>query len=100
MDLGDLFDGIGGSGQLSPRGQRIARILFGGGLAVLSLFGAVYVLLEDGGLPLRIAGATMFVALAAFGLFAIALGRGVKPFGCFFLLSFAGLFVVRIVFGA
>jgi len=104
MDLGDLlgelFEGIGGSSQLSSRGQRVVRFLFGGGLAVMCLFGAAYVLRDDVGLPFRLAGAAMFLTLAGFGLFGIAFGRGVKLFGCSFLVALVGVFAVRILFGA
>ncbi len=99
-DLGDLFDGIGTTRELGPRGQRIVRFVFGLLLAIVAAVGVWHMILgAEGGVAMRAAGAAMFGALALFGIFGIGLGRGVAGLGCLFLASVGALFVVRIVFG-
>lgn len=100
MDLDDLLESIELGGKAGPRTGAVFRILFG--LVGLFLSGAgIYHLLNyDAGLAFRLAGATLFFFLGCFCLFNVVLLRPWKWPGWLLLLSFAGLFVVRIVFGA
>lgn len=100
IDLDDLLDGIGPSGELGSRGQRVVRVLFGLFLALLCGAGAWQVVTtDDGGVPLRIAYAAMLGCLGLLGLVTIAVGRAGKQLGCLFVVSFAAMFVVRLLFG-
>jgi hypothetical protein len=78
----------------------VLRVLFG----LLGLFlagaGIYHVLSYDAGLAFRAAGATLFFFIACFCAFNVVLLRPWKWPGRLTLLSIAGLFVVRIVFGA
>jgi hypothetical protein len=100
MDLDDLLSGLGPSGTPSKRVQVVARLVFGAVLAALSGVGAYHVATDEAGLPFRLAGVSMFVAVALFGVLGIGLGVRVRALGCLVLASFPVLFLTRILFGA
>lgn len=100
IDLGDLLEGLGTTRQPGPRGQRIGRLVFGLLLGALAFAGAYQVATTDAGGAFRLAGVVMFTTLGLFGVFGLALGVGVRLFGCLAVLSFVALFAVRILFGA
>ncbi|HLF55846.1 MAG TPA: hypothetical protein VI942_03270 [Thermoanaerobaculia bacterium] len=104
LDLDDvleaLFEGVGLRGlPASKRTQGCVRVFFGTVLCGLSLVGAWKTLDYDASLHFRVAGATLFLALAAFGLLNIVFLRKWRWPGCLFVLAFFGLFAVRILFG-
>jgi hypothetical protein len=85
----------------SRRSQQLLRLFFGLLGAAMGATGAVYIGLgrAGGGLHLRACAVALFVFLAAFCLFNVALARAWRWPGRMFVLSFVALFVVRILFG-
>jgi hypothetical protein len=86
----------------SRRAQLIARVFFGLLGTGLSVAGAVHFMLNDRhgvNAVLRANMVLMFVLLGCFCLFNIALARRWRWPGVLFVVSFIGLFVIRIVFG-
>ena len=100
----DLIESIDlGSRSDSERSQAIIRILIGLTGALLAAIGAIKALIDGfngAGLAFRITGSTMFILLGCFCLFNIALHRSWLWPGRGFWISLAGLFLVRIFFGA
>ncbi len=76
------------------------RLFFGILGTGLSTAGMYFTMGFEAGLHFRLAGAVMFFFLACFCFFNIALFKRWGWPGRFFLFSFGGLFVVRILFGA
>lgn len=100
LDLDDLIGDLGGRERTpGPRAQLVIRTIFGLLLVGLSVAGAWKIWGTSGGVPFRAAAVVMFACLAIFGLVTIILARKSRWPGCLFGLSFAGLFVTRIVFG-
>jgi hypothetical protein len=105
--IDDILAGLFGEvvfGRLSRsrRAQLLFRLFFGVLGTVLGVLGAAHVGLDDrygAGTALRATAAAMFLFLAAFFLFNVALGRAWRWPGRMFVLSLVGLFVVRIGFG-
>jgi hypothetical protein len=95
-----LFDDVDLGLKGSQRAQIIMRIFFGGLGVLLSGAGVWHMLFRvEGGLHLRCGAALMFALLAAFCLFNVCLLKKWRWPGRLFLVSFALLFVLRIVFG-
>lgn len=101
--LGDIFNGILGellAGKLrSERLQIYIRMLFGLVGTFLSIAGVLKTATYAAGLPFRLAGMFLFVALGCFCLFNITLLRKWRWPGRLCLISLPLLFAVRIVFG-
>jgi hypothetical protein len=86
----------------SRRFQLLARVFFGLLGALLGVAGAVYLALRSEmaqNLALQATMILVFVFLSCFALFNVALARQWRWPGRLFVLSFVGMFVVRIVFG-
>ena len=102
--LEDLIESIDiGNRSDSGRSQAIIRILIGLMGTMLAAIGAIKALMDGfngAGLAFRMAGGTMFILLGCFCLFNIALHRTWRWPGRGFWISLAGLFLVRILFGA
>ena len=98
VDLGDLLDGFGPDLK-SKRAQAVIRVLFGLLGLVLSAAGGWHMRGYDAGLHFRLAGAAVFFFLGAFFLVNVILARNASWSWKGLLLSFALLFVVRILFG-
>jgi hypothetical protein len=100
--LAEIFGEVAfGSLSKSRRAQLIARVFFGLLGTGLSVAGAVHFMLnndEGRNAALRMNMVLMFVFLGCFCLFNIALARPWRWPGVLFVVSFVGLFVVRIVF--
>ena len=104
LDLDDLVEAIGEAVGLrnlpaSKRTQGCVRVGFGLLLVGLSAAGDWKTLGYPASLHFRLAGMALFVALAAFGLFNIVLLRRWRWPGCLVVLTFVGLFAVRILLG-
>ena len=101
--LGDLFgQAIGGRLSKSRRAQLIFRVFFGLLGAGLGIAGAVhFARLADltRNTAMHVSMVAVFVFLASFSLFNVALGRTWRWPAMFFVVSFVALFVTRIVFG-
>ena len=92
-------------GRLSPsrRTQLLFRVLFGLVGAGLGVTGAVHFGFKDDltqNTALRLSMVSLFVFLASFSLFNVALGRKWRWPGVLFVISFLLLFATRIIFGA
>ena len=100
--LDDLFSGLFdiGGGDLTKRKEFIIRLIIGIAGVALSIAGIVHMVDYNAGLPFRLAGAAIFICLACFCGFNIAMQRKWRWPGRCFVLSFVGIFVVRIIFGA
>jgi hypothetical protein len=98
VDLGDLLDGFGPDLK-SNRPQRVIRVLFGLLGLVLSAAGAWQMRGYDAGLHFRIAAVILFFFLGAFFLVNVILARNASWSWKGLFLTFALLFVVRILFG-
>ena len=102
--LEELIESIDlGSGSDPNRAQLIIRIMIGLTGTLLAAVGAIKALVDGfngAGLEFRMAGGMMFILLGCFCLFNIALHRTWRWPGRGFWISLAGLFVVRIIFGA
>ena len=102
--LEELVESIDlGSGSDSKRSQTIIRILIGLTGTILAAVGAIKSLVDGvfgAGVEFRMDGATRVCLLACFCLLNITLYRTWRWPGRGFWVSLAGLFVVRIVFGA
>ena len=100
----DLIESIDlGSRGDSERSQTIIRIFIGLTGTLMAAIGAIKALMDGfngAGLAFRMAGGTMFILLGCFCLFNIALHRTWRWPGRGFWISLAGLFLVRIFFGA
>jgi len=101
--LGELF-GEAVFGRLSPsrRAQLLVRLVFGLLGAGLGIAGAVHFARRPditSNTPMWVSMIAMFVFMASFSLFNVALGRPWRWPGRYFLVSFAALFMTRIVFG-
>jgi hypothetical protein len=86
----------------SRRAQLLFRLFFGLLGAGLGAFGAVYLAREESAAVNRAMHASMvavFVFLACFFLFNVALGRKWKWPGLGFVASFVAVFVTRIALG-
>lgn len=99
FDLDDLLEGteIGPKG--GPKTQAFFRILFGAVGTFLAIAGAHHMFWYDAGLPFRLAAMAVFVFMGCFCAFNVALYRKWRWPGRLFVVSFVGIFVVRIVFG-
>ena len=105
--IDDMLAGLFGEvllGRLSAsrRARLLFRLFFGILGAALGAAGAVHFsgrsdLTENG--PLRFAVIALFVFLASFSLFNVALGRKWRWPGVMFVVSFVALFVARVVLG-
>jgi len=87
----------------SRRAQFLFRVFFGLLAATLGIIGAVHFALRTGFTAngaLRVSIILVFVFLAGFSFFNIALGRKWRWPAAFFVLSFLAVFVTRIFFGA
>ena len=87
----------------SRRTQLLCRMFFGLIGAVLGTIGAVHFALRTGfttNSAFRFFIVSLFVFLASFSLFNIALARKWRWPAVFFVLSFIAMFVSRILFGA
>jgi hypothetical protein len=100
--LGSILGGLLGErlGR-SRRAQLLLRLFWGLLGASLGAAGAVYVGMggTGGGIHLRACAVALFVFLAAFSLFNVALARAWRWPGRLFVLSLVLLFVARIAFG-
>ena len=101
--LGELFgEAVFGRLGRSRRAQLLARLFFGLLGAILGLIGAWHFTVDRREVTNLVMHASMiaiFLFLACFSLFNVALGRRWRWPGVSFALSFAGLFVARILFG-
>ncbi len=86
----------------SRRAQLLARVFFGLLGTVLCTAGAVHFVrtVASRNTAMSMSMVAMFVFLAAFCLFNVALGRTWRWPGVLFVVSFVSLFVTRILFGA
>jgi hypothetical protein len=106
--IDDILAGIFGEVLLgnraaSRRAQLLARLFFGLLGAALGVAGALHVLRQPDLTPnaaLRASMVSLFVGLACFFLFNVALARKWRWPGLLFVVSFASLFVTRLAFGA
>ena len=103
MDLGDLFEFDFPLREPGPRGKKVIRVLFGLGLASLSLIGVKKGF--DSGYsptswPFNASVTFVFVSLALFGVLSVALGIKSHWPAWLVPISLVLVFVVRIVFGA
>jgi hypothetical protein len=102
--LGTLFEGATVEKlNNSRRVQLLFRILFGLIGGALGAIGAVHFGLTAGltdNVAMRASFAALFVFLACFSLFNIALGRPWRWPGKLFLASLAAIFITRILWGA
>ena len=92
-------------GKLSPsrRTQLLFRVLFGLVGAGLGVTGAVHFGFKGDltqNTAMRLSMVLLFVFLASFSLFNVALGRKWRWPGVLFVISFVSLFATRIIFGA
>ena len=96
--FGEIAVGRGGH---SRRAQLMARMFFGLLGAALCGAGVVYFLRQDydGNQALPAITAGMFFFFGCFWLFNVALGRKWKWPGVLLILSFAGLFLTRVIGG-
>jgi hypothetical protein len=105
--IDDLLAGLFGEvvfGRLSVsrRAQLLARLFFGLIGALLGIIGALYFATGQRNVANPVMQASMiavFIFLACFCMFNVALGRRWRWPGACFALSFAGLFAARILFG-
>ena len=101
--LDDLFEGLLDalfSGKNASKSTEVViRMLFGVMGVALSVAGIYHMMGYDAGWHFRLAAAAMFFFLACFCAFNITLLLKWRWPGRFFILSFVGLFVVRILFG-
>jgi hypothetical protein len=105
--IDDLLAGLFGEvllGRLttSRRAQLLARLFFGFLGASLGAIGALHFFRQGGSQSNPAMSASMvalFVFLACFCLFNVALGRTWRWPGVLFVVSFVSLFATRIVFG-
>jgi hypothetical protein len=101
--LADLFgEAVRSRLGSSRRAELIARVFFGLLGAGLCAAGAVHFVrsVAPGHTAMSASMVAMFVFLAAFFLFNVALGRTWRWPGVLFATSFVSLFVTRILFGA
>lgn len=102
--LGQLFGHVVfGKLNNSRRAQLLFRFFFGLLGATLGIVGVVHFALRAGFTAngaLRVSIILVFLFLAAFSLFNIALGRKWRWPAAFFALSFVAVFLTRILFGA
>jgi hypothetical protein len=102
--LAELFgEAVFGRSSRSRRAQLRARLFFGVLGALLGLAGALHFTVgrREVSNPVMQAGMiAVFLFLACFSLFNVALGRRWRWPGICFALSFVGLFAARILFGA
>jgi predicted acyltransferase len=101
--LGELFGEVilGRLGR-SRRAQLLARLFFGLLGALLGLAGALHFTVGRRGLTnpvMQACAIALFLFLACFSLFNVALGRRWRWPGICFALNFAGLFAARILVG-
>ena len=99
----ELFEGlidawISGKGT-SKRTEVVMRVFFGLMGVALSLAGLYHIVGYDAGWHFRLAAAAMLFFLACFCAFNITLLLKWQWPGRYFVVSFIGLFVVRILFG-
>jgi hypothetical protein len=101
--IDDLFEGLLDalfSGEkASKRMEVIMRMLFGFMGVTLSVAGIYHMMGYDAGWHFRLAAAAMLFFLACFCAFNITLLLKWRWPGKFFILSFIGLFLVRILLG-
>jgi hypothetical protein len=105
--IDEILSGIGevlfrNRGQ-SKRAQRFARLFFGLLGAFLGIAGVVHFLSRPSFTNNSLFNASivaMFLALACFFLFNVALARSWRWPGLLFVVSFVGMIVTRIAFGA
>jgi hypothetical protein len=86
----------------SRRAQLLFRVFFGLIGAGLGVTGAVHFALKTGfteNTALRLSMVALFVFLASFSLFNVALGRKWRWPGVLFVISLVSLFATRIIFG-
>jgi hypothetical protein len=87
----------------SRRAQLLFRVFFGLLGAGLGVTGAVHFGFKADltqNTALRLSMVALFVFLASFSLFNVALGRKWRWPGVLFVISFVSLFATRIIFGA
>jgi hypothetical protein len=99
----ELFEGlidswISGKGT-SKRTEVVMRVFFGLLGVALCLAGLYHMMVYDAGWHFRLAAAAMLFFLACFCAFNITLLLKWRWPGRYFVFSFIGLFVVRILFG-
>ena len=92
-------------GRITPstRAKLLVRLCFGLIGAALGIVGAVHVSRRFSDLQnpaMRASMVAVFVFLACFSLFNVALGRQWRWPGALFVASFVSLFATRILFGA
>lgn len=98
--LEDLVGEIGLRGLTrSKRAEGCFRVFFGLLMVGLGLAGAWHTVDYDASLPFRVAGATLFLAVAALGLFNVVLLRKWRWPVLLFALAFVGVFAAAILFG-
>jgi predicted acyltransferase len=104
--IGDILAGIFGEvvfGRLSRsrRFQLLARLFFGFLMAGLGLSGAIWLAYEEdtGNIIVHASGVALFVFVACFGLFNVALARRWRWPGMCVVLSLIAMFASRIVLG-
>lgn len=101
--LADLFgEAVFGRLSRSRRAQLLFRLFFGLLGAGLGVAGAVHFALKTDltqNFAMRFSMIALFVFLACFSLFNVALGRKWRWPGVLFVFSFASLFATRIIFG-
>lgn len=86
----------------SRRAQLLFRVFFGLLGAGLGVAGAVHFALKTDltqNTAMRLSMIALFVFLASFSLFNVALGRKWRWPGVLFVLSFVSLFATRVIFG-
>ena len=102
--LGELFgEAVFGRLSRSRRAQLLFRLFFGLVGTFLGLAGALHFIVarRDVTNPaVKTSMIALFLFLACFSLFNIALGRRWRWPGICFALSFVGLFAARILFGS
>ncbi len=105
--IGEILVGIFGEAissrlNASRRIQLAIRLLFGLVGTVLGVIGAIYIGARPGitaNTMLRASMVAIFVGLASFSLFNIALARSWRWPGRLFVVSFVALFVFRLLLG-
>lgn len=101
--LGQLFgEALFGKLTNTRRTQLLLRLFFGLLGATLGTIGAIHFALKTGftsNAALRVSIILVFLSLAAFSLFNIALGRKWRFPAILFVLSFVAVFATRFLFG-
>jgi hypothetical protein len=100
IDLGDLLEDIAIGPGGGRRFEAVIRILFGIVGALLAFAGAFHILSYEAGIAFRAAAIVFFIFFGCFWAFNVALYRKWRWPGRFLVISFIGIFAVRILLGA